>query len=151
MANVIKYSTLGIPFGMAYPLTFGPDTKTFGQIMEYGETIKINLRNLLLTQKGEKDYDLEFGTDLHGILFQYQVGDSELEDAINTTINEAIDRYMPGLKVNSLVVEPKDNHDGAVLVKIDFQADFMDPVNLKFEVTPDGGATSTGYGGSTNV
>ena len=57
MANVVKYSALGIPFGMSYPLTFGTDTKTFGQIMEYGTTIKNNVRHLLLTQKGEKEYD----------------------------------------------------------------------------------------------
>ena len=52
---------------------------------------------------------------------------------------------MPGLIVNSLVVEPKDNHDGAVVVKIDFQADFSDPDNLEFTVIPGTGAsTSTG-------
>jgi phage baseplate assembly protein W len=140
MANVVKYSALGIPFGMAYPLSFGPNTKTFGQILEYGKTVKINLRNLLLTQKGEKDMDQDFGTNLHGILFEYQVGDPELEAAINDTINEAVEKYMPGLILNSLVVEPKDNHDGAVIVKIDFQADFSDPANLEFTVTPDGGA-----------
>ena len=143
MANVVKYSALGIPFGMSYPLTFGTDTKTFGQIMEYGTTVKNNLRNLLLTQKSEKDMDQDFGTNLHGILFEYQVGDSELEAAINDTINQAVEKYMPGVIVNSLVVEPKDNHDGAVVVKIDFQADFSDPANLEFTVTPDGGAEDT--------
>ena len=146
MGNVIKYSALGIPFGLAYPLTFGPDTKTFGQILEYGKTVKNNLRNLLLTQKGEKDFDIEFGTNLHGILFEYQVGDSELEAAINDTINEAVEKYMPGLIVNSLVVEPKDNHDGAVVVKIDFQADFSDPDNLEFTVTPTAGSEDSGGG-----
>ena len=148
MGNVIKYSALGIPFGMAYPLTFGTDTKTFGQIMEYGKTVKANLRNLLLTQKGEKDMDQNFGTNLHGILFEYQVGDSELEAAINDTINEAVEMYMPGVIINSLVVEPKDSHDGAVVVKIDFQADFSDPDNLKFTVSPDGGADAGGTPGS---
>jgi len=143
MANVVKYSALGIPFGMSYPLTLGTDTKTFGQIMEYGTTVKNNLRNLLLTQKGEKDMDQDFGTNLHGILFEYQVGDSELEAAINDTINQAVEKYMPGVIVNSLVVEPKDNHDGAVVVKIDFQADFSDPANLEFTVTPDGGVEDT--------
>lgn len=146
MANVVKYSALGIPFGMSYPLTFGTDTKTFGQIMEYGTTVKNNLRNLLLTQKGEKDMDQDFGTNLHGILFEYQVGDSELEAAINDTINQAVEKYMPGVIVNSLVVEPKDNHDGAVVVKIDFQADFSDPANLEFTVTPDGGVEDSAGG-----
>jgi phage baseplate assembly protein W len=146
MANAVKYSALGIPFGMSYPLTFGTDTKTFGQIMEYGITVKNNLRNLLLTQKGEKDMDQDFGTNLHGILFEYQVGDSELEAAINDTINQAVEKYMPGVIVNSLVVEPKDNHDGAVVVKIDFQADFSDPANLEFTVTPDGGAEDSAGG-----
>ena len=146
MANVLKYSAQGIPFGLAYPLTFGTDTKTFGQVMKYGKTVKNNLRNLLLTQKGEKDFDIEFGTNLHGILFEYQVGDSELEAAINDTINEAVEKYMPGLIVNSLVVEPKDDHDGAVVVKIDFQADFSDPDNLEFTVTPDGAGEAESYG-----
>jgi phage baseplate assembly protein W len=131
MANVVKYSALGIPFGMAYPLTFGQNTKTFGQVMEYGKTIKINLRHLLLTQQGEKDYDLEFGTNLQGILFEYQVGDPQLEAAIDETIRTAVSRYMAGVTINSLVVEPKESKDGAVVVKIDFETAFSKD-NLDF-------------------
>ncbi len=146
MANVVKYSALGIPFGMSYPLTFGTDTKTFGQIMEYGTTIKNNVRHLLLTQKGEKEYDKNFGTDLTRLLFQYQIGDPSLEAAIDDTIREAVETYLTGVSINSIVIEPLDTKDGAVVVKIDFQADFSDPANLEFTVTPDGGAEDSAGG-----
>jgi len=146
MANVVKYSALGIPFGMGYPLTFGAKSKTFAQVMEYGVTIKNNIRNLLLTQKGEKDSDQEFGTDLNRLLFQYQIGDPSLDAAVDETIREAIETYLPGVSIASIVVEPLDTKDGAVVVKIDFQADLMDPANLEFTVTPDGGAEDSAGG-----
>ncbi len=147
MANVVKYSALGIPFGMGYPLTFGTNTKTFKQVVEYGETVKINLRNLLLTQQGEKDYDLNFGTNLLSLLFQFQVGDPALESEINETINTAVETYMPGVIINSLVVEPMEDKDGAVVVKIDFQTDFSNPDNLEFTYN-NSGVVSNGAGGT---
>jgi phage baseplate assembly protein W len=134
MANVVKYSALGIPFGMGYPLTFGAKSKTFAQVMEYGVTIKNNIRNLLLTQKGEKDSDQEFGTDLNRLLFQYQIGDPSLDAAVDETIREAIETYLPGVSIASIVVEPLDTKDGAITVKLDFSADFTDPLALELQI-----------------
>jgi len=104
------------------------------------------VRHLLLTQKGEKEYDKNFGTDLTRLLFQYQIGDPSLEAAIDDTIREAVETYLTGVSINSIVIEPLDTKDGAVVVKIDFQADLMDPANLEFTVTPDGGAEDSAGG-----
>jgi phage baseplate assembly protein W len=138
MANVVKYTALGIPFGMGYPLTFGSNTKTFKQVMEYGTTIKNNIRNLLLTQKGEKDFDIDFGTDLTKLLFEYQIGDPDLDAAVDETIRSAVETYLPGVSIDSLIVEPLETKDGAITVKLDFSADFTDPLNLEFIVTNTG-------------
>ena len=138
MANVVKYSALGIPFGMGYPLTFGSNTKTFKQVMEYGITIKNNIRNLLLTQKGEKDFDIDFGTDLIKILFEYQIGDPSLDAAVDETIRSAVETYLPGVTIDSLIITPLDTKDGAITVKLDFSADFTNPLNLEFVVKSTG-------------
>ena len=147
MANVVKNSALGIPFGMGYPLTFGGNSKTFKQVMTYAETIKNNIRNLLLTQKGEKDFDIEFGTNLTGVLFQYQIGDPSLEVAIDETIRSAIETYLPGVEIDSIIIEPLDTKDGAITVKLDFSADFTDPLHLELTVDSTGTTGGGGVGG----
>jgi phage baseplate assembly protein W len=152
MSNVVKYSALGIPFGMGYPLTFGGNSKTFKQVMDFGITIKNNIRNLLLTQKGEKDYDIEFGTDLTKILFQFQIGDPSLETAVEETIRSAIETYLPGVKVDALIITPLDTKDGAITVKLDFSADFTDPLYLEFVVKATGVEDYTpNAGGSSDI
>ena len=69
--SVLRNQQLGIPFGMAYPLTFGG--KTFQENFDYGREIKDNLRNLLLTQKGERR-NLNFGTDAKYYLDMPNIG-----------------------------------------------------------------------------
>jgi len=133
--SVLRNQQLGIPFGMAYPLTFGG--KTFQENFDYGREIKDNLRNLLLTQKGERR-NLDFGTDLISICFQYQAGTIELENAIVQSINEAVETFMSGVTVDSVTVVADESNENIVRVSVDFSADFTDPSNFKFDIDPGG-------------
>tara|TARA_R100001509_G_scaffold71330_1_gene39811 strand:- start:4670 stop:5128 length:459 start_codon:yes stop_codon:yes gene_type:complete len=138
--SILKNQAKGIPFGMAYPLTFGG--KTFQENFEYGRQIKDNVRHLLYTQKGEKDYDLEFGSDLTKLVFEYNIGDPQIEIEADRTIREAIETYLPNVVVTSLSVSESEI-ENAIKVSVDFSADFANPQNLNFTVMGDGTMTET--------
>lgn len=80
--------------------------------------IKSNLIHLLLTNKGERFYLPDFGTNLKKYIFNQndRINISELRDEINLSIS----KYMPNLKVTNLSIDPSDNNDLTAIVKIDY-------------------------------
>jgi phage baseplate assembly protein W len=63
-----------------------------------------NLKNLVLTRKGERLYHPNFGTAVYDILFE-QVTDSLFED-IETSLREDIEFWMPYLIIDDIIAEP---------------------------------------------
>lgn len=66
------------------------------------QQVRSNLKNLLLTKKGERVMQPDFGTDLHRLLFDQLTEDTM--DNVRLTINEAVERWMPFLEVREVSV-----------------------------------------------
>tara|TARA_B100001123_G_scaffold428662_1_gene545976 strand:- start:2226 stop:2681 length:456 start_codon:yes stop_codon:yes gene_type:complete len=95
-----------VAVGIALPLANsnnGYFTSTFTTL----EQAKHNLKNLFLTRKGERVMQPEFGTDLYNLIFE-QV-DDELPIAIKYSLEEAIQVWLPYLKLIKMDVELKDD------------------------------------------
>ena len=67
--------------------------------------IKSDLLHLLLTNKGERLYMPNFGSDLRKFIFE--PNDKVTHDEIKENLNETVKRYIPNLIVNS--IEFKNN------------------------------------------
>jgi phage baseplate assembly protein W len=67
------------------------------------EQIKTNIKSLILTQKGERLMQPEFGCDLRKALFEPITMD--LNTFIETSITEAINRWMPYVNIESVVYD----------------------------------------------
>ena len=80
--------------------------------------IKSNLMHLLLTNKGERLYSPDFGTDLKKYLFEPNI--VTVQNDIRDEIQKAIDRYIPNLKVDRLEVLPIEGSDQSVIVKLEY-------------------------------
>ena len=65
--------------------------------------IKSDLIHLLLTTPGDRLYLPEFGADLRRFIFE--PNDDETQSAIRTEIQQAIDKYLPNLKITQLKIE----------------------------------------------
>ena len=61
--------------GFTLPLTFGENT--FEQAFLTKDQVKSNIKNLLLTKKGERIIQPEFGSGLQSLLFEQNVDDLE--------------------------------------------------------------------------
>ena len=70
------------------------------------EAAKTNLRNLLLTARGERVMQPEFGTGLHSLLFE-QMGD-DFEDRLVTTITDSVNFWLPYINIDEINVELTD-------------------------------------------
>ena len=80
--------------------------------------IKSDLMHLLLTNKGERLYSPDFGTDLKRFLFEPNI--VSVQDDIRGEIQKAIDKFIPNLKVARLDVEPIEGKDHSVIVKLEY-------------------------------
>jgi len=64
------------------------------------DAIRADLLHLLLTNKGERLYLPDFGSDLKKYIFE--PNDEITHDEIRDSLNESIKRYIPNLIVNSI-------------------------------------------------
>lgn len=82
------------------------------------KAIKADLLHLLLTSKGQRLYNPEFGTDL--LKFIYEPLDGMTLDAIKSEINDSVKKYLPQVTLDDLTVETSETNDYLALVTIKF-------------------------------
>jgi phage baseplate assembly protein W len=92
---------VSLPFGNTYT------NKLFNQTFSTSEQIKSNLVNLLLTNRGERIFNPEFGCGLREILFEQVT--PLTEDNIRDTIISSINIYVPDITINNIEIISSEN------------------------------------------
>jgi len=64
---------------------------------------KANLKNLLLTNKGERLMQPEFGCDIYKLLFE-NIDIYEMEELIKSKISDAVKIWLPQITINQINV-----------------------------------------------
>tara|TARA_B110000285_G_C14781207_1_gene448594 strand:+ start:97 stop:537 length:441 start_codon:yes stop_codon:yes gene_type:complete len=68
-----------------------------------------NLKNLLLTRKGERPFQPEFGTNVYSLMFE-QI-DTNLAESLADTLNDDIKYWLPYIIIDNINVEVEvDKH-----------------------------------------
>jgi len=103
-----------IAIGVSLPFNgpAGPFNKTYST----ADQIKSNLVNLLLTNKGERVFNPEFGADLRKALFEALVEDtySYIQELIITNVNF----FIPEVQIVEIQLTPdEDNNSVSVTVR----------------------------------
>ena len=80
--------------------------------------VKSDLMHLILTQKGERLYDPEFGTNLLKFIFEPQDGYTfaQIEEEINTVVA----RFLPKLTINKVYMIDSEENDHLAIIRIDY-------------------------------
>jgi phage baseplate assembly protein W len=106
-----------IAIGVSLPFNgpAGPFNKTYST----KDQIKYNLINLLLTNKGERVFNPEFGADLKRILFEGIVEDisSTIQNLIITNVNI----FIPEVQVTDVVVNTDNKEKNSIAVTVVYQ------------------------------
>jgi phage baseplate assembly protein W len=85
---------------------------------ESKSAIKSDLIHLLLTNKGERLYLPDFGANLKRYLFE--PNDDLTSTAIRNEIQEAVNKFIPNLKLTDLNIERLTNNEHVARVRIDY-------------------------------
>ena len=110
--------------GITLPIQRGSDGY-FAQSFKTFDQIRSNLKNLLLTKKGERILQPEFGSGLHDLLFQPAT--EKFEEDLENTINDAVAKWLPYVIVEDINIdiskEQTDNNQAKVSLKFKQEGD----------------------------
>tara|TARA_R110000796_G_scaffold75269_3_gene168912 strand:- start:424 stop:867 length:444 start_codon:yes stop_codon:yes gene_type:complete len=96
---------IGVKFPFNAPGVFAKSFTTFDQA-------STNIKSLLLTRKGERYEQPNFGTDLLNLVFEPNI--SELKDFVSTTINDAVNFWLPYITITELNIVTADDDPNLV-------------------------------------
>lgn len=116
-----------VTIGVAFPLD---DTNMFKGTRTVKEQVKSNLLNVLLTEKGERVNEPNFGVGLKSILFQQHPD----EDALKENITTQISIYVPEITLIDVLVDfINDQHLLYIKIAYSFNLDGTpDSIQLNF-------------------
>jgi len=90
------------PIGVKVPIRMG-STGFFDQTFSSIDEAKSNMINLLLTRKGERPMQPDFGTKIYNYLFDQLTGD--LANRIEQEIQSAVDTWLPYVELIDVNVD----------------------------------------------
>jgi phage baseplate assembly protein W len=82
------------------------------------QAVKADLLHLLLTRQGQRLYLPDFGTDLLKFIFEPE--DGITFEAIKSEISNEINKYLPNLQLDDLLIEESPDNEYAVVVTIQY-------------------------------
>tara|TARA_Y100001963_G_scaffold110372_1_gene152630 strand:+ start:90 stop:506 length:417 start_codon:yes stop_codon:yes gene_type:complete len=119
--------------GIGFPLGYS-ETGFFYQTKTVLEQASYNLRNLLLTSKGERVGQPEFGCELTNVIFEQDM--VKIKNKVEEIINEAVTAQLPYILINNIFVTTDRSNSSKVNVQIEFsvslQPDIFDSLLLQF-------------------
>jgi len=80
--------------------------------------IKADLMHLILTRRGQRLYNPDFGTDL--LRFIFEPNDSLTLSQIKEEITNVVKKYLPNLQIKEISVTPSEESEYAAVVRIDY-------------------------------
>jgi len=103
-----------VSVGLSFPLGF-VGSRFFNRTKTIEEQAQHNLRNLLLTNLGERPMQPEFGSRLLSVVFEFK------DDAlIEEVINEAVEKWLPYITINEVITSVDATNQNRLNVSIDF-------------------------------
>ena len=135
---ILKSNTTSVndyAVGLSLPLQMG--VGTFNQTYDYITQLKSNIKNLLLTTRGERLSQPNFGCGLQELLFDLNTPD--LEEKIYDTISNSIEFWIPQVQIDDIQIESSDSQKdtNSLEVKIRFIANYnQQPFTVDFKLNP---------------
>ena len=119
--------------GLSFPLGY-VGSGLFNRTKTLAEQARHNLKNLLLTNLGERAHQPEFGSRLLEVVFEFK------DDAlIEQVINEAVDKWLPYITINAVTPLVDSANPNRLNVSVDFSVttspDAKNEIVLDFNTT----------------
>lgn len=106
-------------YGIKYPLSSDNNDNVYMDVNEtYADSVKSAVLHVILTQKGQKLRDPDFGTNLVNYIFG--PADQINMSAIKREISTQISKYVPGVIFNDLEIYRDENDMNNIMVSITY-------------------------------
>ena len=129
--------------GLKLPFTRGR-SGLFPQSENTLEQAGSNIKNLLLTAKGERVMQPDFGSRLRELLFEQYTED--LDERIKEEIQEAMSTWLPYIVISSVNIIQDETNPNQTIVDLDFSLNYepnrFDSITLNFDATSE---STSGY------
>jgi uncharacterized protein len=106
---------LELPFARSRTGLFGLTETTLEQAGH-------NIKNLLLTSKGERVMQPDFGSDLRSLLFEQ--ADDNINNDIKEAISDAMSNWLPYINISNVNVIENETNPNQMKVSIDFSLNY---------------------------
>lgn len=108
----------GQPKGIGISVLYSNNTSVFNSTVTTKDQIKSNLINFVLTNKGERLYDPNFGGDVRRAIFQ--ANNDKTFDDIAARLETEILQYVPNIILQSIIIK-RDPDNNLVNIAINYQ------------------------------
>lgn len=123
-------------YNITYPFKDNNETRSFLQMNQVTkDSYSSNLLLLLLTQKGERYYESDYGTNL--LKYIFEPNDDLTATDIEKEIRDTVSLYIPEVKITSVTFNRLTDEEGNVINENQLN------VNVKFVYT-EGSLTESG-------
>ena len=126
--------------GLSFPLR-SDNNNDFALTKNSLQQARHNLRNLLLTQVGERVGQLEFGSNLRALIFEPD--DKNLPIKIEEEVRRATSRWLPYINIQDVQTLSDDGNKNKVFVQVSFSTTLNS--DTYESITLDAGFTTTTY------
>jgi len=82
------------------------------------QAIKADLLHLILTRRGQRLYNPDFGTDL--LRFIFEPNDALTEEGVKDEIRTVVKKFLPKLKLDDIIIAASPESEYAVVVSISY-------------------------------
>jgi len=127
------------PIGIKTPLEKGSRNKEtlFKMHFDITAQIKDNLKNLIMTQKGERLGFPDFGTNLRQIYSNNTLTSDQIVDIASKEIGDVVSKYMPSIRLEELYSSKIDSQNAKLNLANEAGNNFASATNstLSFEDT----------------
>jgi len=97
---------------------------------------KSNLQNLILTKKGERLMQPEFGCDIWKIIFE-PIIEGDIESKIENSILDAVNAWLPYLNIDTILFDYDDNDIDTNKIQLEIQFSLKSNSNVGASVIID--------------
>lgn len=95
-------------------------------------TVRFNIKNIILTNPGERIMIPDFGVGIKQALFENS--SIELMQEIQHRINEQMSLYAPYVDILELIITPTDEH--SINIKLKYEIDFVEILDsIELDIT----------------
>jgi phage baseplate assembly protein W len=117
-----------IGYSPKWPLKTSPRFGAYDLNTSIKDVVKQNLRNIVLTEPGERIMDPEFGVGIRRLLFENNIQILLMENEIAARISEQVRRYLPFVKLDGVNFQGIDDSPNSINIIIRYK---ISPINVE--------------------